>query len=147
MSDKPIKGIDFTGITVSFLCHDGAGNYVFHKRGSNCRDENGRWDTGGGGLKFGEKLDDALVREIEEEYGVKPLEVEYLGFDEVFREHDGKPTHWLGFRYRALLDRENVINGEPDKHDEIGWFTFDNPPQPLHSQLEGVLDKYRDKLV
>ena len=62
------KGIDFTGIAVSFSCHDGKGNYLFHKRGVGCRDEQGRWDCGGGGLKFNERLIDALYREVEEEY-------------------------------------------------------------------------------
>jgi 8-oxo-dGTP diphosphatase len=141
-----IKGVDYTGITVSFLCHDGEGNYVMHKRGINCRDEHGVWDFGGGGLKFGETLKDALIREVVEEYGTPPLSVEYLGFDEIFREHESKPTHWIGFRYKVLLDRSKVINGEPQKHDEIGWFTLDTLPQPLHSQLQSTIEKYRGRL-
>lgn len=55
------KGIDYIGVTVSFYCHDGAGNFVLHKRNHNCRDEHGCWDFGGGGLKHGETLEDAFV--------------------------------------------------------------------------------------
>jgi ADP-ribose pyrophosphatase YjhB (NUDIX family) len=141
-----IKGIDFTGITVSFYCHDGQGNYVFHKRSDTCRDEHGRWDCGGGGLKFGERLIDAVHREVEEEYGTNPKEVEFLGTDEIHREHDGKPTHWISFRYRVLVDREKVINNEPDKHSDLGWFTLDTVPTPRHSQLDGELEKYKEFL-
>lgn len=127
------KGIDYVGVTVSFRCHDGAGDYVMVKRGKNCRDEQGRWDFGGGGLKFGETLEECLVREIEEEYGVKPESYEFIGHKELHRLHDDVPTHWIQFRYRVLLDRDKVVNNEPDKHDELGWFSLDDLPAPQHS--------------
>ncbi len=142
-----IKGIEYTGIAVSFSCHDGKGNYLFHKRGIGCRDEHGRWDCGGGGLKFNERLIDALTREVQEEYGTKPIATEFLGHDEVFREYEGKPTHWITFRYKVLLDRDAVINNEPDKLEEILWTTLDQMPHPLHSQLPVVLEKYKKFLV
>lgn len=141
------KGIDFTGIAVSFSCHDGNGNYLFHKRGVGCRDEHGRWDCGGGGLKFNETLTDALYREVEEEYGTKPIESEFLGHDEVFREQEGVSTHWITFRYRVLVDRNKTINNEPLKLEAILWTTLDTLPSPLHSQLPVVLEKYKEFLV
>ncbi len=141
-----VKGIDYTGITISFRCHDGKGNFLLHKRGTKCRDEHGRWDFGGGGLKFGERIEEGLVREIKEEYGVTPISDEYLGHKEMFRTHDGMPTHWIGFTYKVLVNREEVINGEPDKHDVLGWFTLDNLPAPLHSQLPEQIAADRAKL-
>lgn len=140
------KGVDYTGITVSFYCHDGDGNYVIHKRGQNCRDEQGTWSFGGGGLEFNETLTDAVVREVKEEFGADALEYTCLGFDEKFRTHEGVATHWIGFRYVVLVDREKVFNNEPDKHDELMWVTLDNLPNPLHSQEATDLEKYRDKL-
>ena len=140
------KGIDYTGITVSFYCHDGKGNYLFHKRSDKCRDEHGMWDCGGGGLSFNEKLLDGVYREVEEEFGTKPVEVEYMGVDEVFREHDGVPTHWVAFRYKVLVDREKVANNEPDKHEELMWTTLDSLPTPLHSQIPKELEQYKEFL-
>lgn len=140
------KGFNYTGITISFFCHDGEGNYVVHLRNQNCRDEHGRWDFGGGGLEFGETIEECLVREIKEEYGIEPINFEYLGFDEIFRKHNEVPTHWIAFRYKAQLDREKVINGEPHKHDELKWVTLDTLPAPLHSQVAPVLVKYKNKL-
>ena len=141
-----IKGVDYIGIAVVFFCHDGAGNFVMHMRGEACRDERGRWDFGGGGVKFGETLDNALVREIKEEYGVTPIKVESLGVDECFREEDGTKSHWLIYRYKVEVPREQVINNEPNKHKELGWFTLDNLPAPLHSNLPRELEKYGEEL-
>ena len=142
-----IKGIDYTGITVSFFCHDGKGNYVMHKRGVNCRDEHGCWNFGGGGVEFNETLEASLLREVKEEYGVEPVSYQYLGFDEKFREHEGRPTHWIGFRFLVLVDRSKVINGEPEMHDEIGWFRMDNLPEPQHSQDGRDIKKYKQYLI
>jgi hypothetical protein len=46
-------GIDYVGITTVFFCHDGKGNFLFHKRSNKCRDEHGRWDLGSGKLEHG----------------------------------------------------------------------------------------------
>jgi len=141
-----IKGIDYTGITVTFYCHDGQGNYLFHKRSEDCRDEHGCWDCGGGGLKFNEKLLGGVTREVEEEYGTVPIEVEFLGTDECFREHEGVSTHWIAFRYKVLVDRDKVINNEPEKHSELLWTTIDKIPSLMHSQVGPEIEVYKDKL-
>ena len=57
------KGVDFTGVAIVFICHDGNGNILMHKRSQNCRDEQGRWDIGGGSLEFGHLVEDTLKRE------------------------------------------------------------------------------------
>ncbi len=129
------KGIDYTGITVSFALHDGAGNYVMHRRSQNCRDEQGVWDFGGGSLKFDESLEECLQREVMEEYGASVSEVEFMGHKEMFREHAGAKTHWIRFAYRARVDRDQVKNNEPEKLEEVGWYTLDSLPEPLHSEL------------
>lgn len=36
------KGVDYTGITVVFCCHDGQGRFVMAKRSNNSRDEAGK---------------------------------------------------------------------------------------------------------
>ena len=141
-----VKGRDYTGISVTFFCHDGDGNFVLHKRGARCRDENFTWDFGGGSLEHGETLEDGVMREVAEEYGTKPLTMQFLGFDEVFREHNGAQTHWIAFRYKVLVSRDAVINAEPETHDEIGWFALDALPAPLHSQLPHCLEKYKTQL-
>lgn len=138
------KGISFTGVATTFLCHDGQGNIFFAKRSQRARDEQGRWDIGGGGLKWGVTAIDNVKREIEEEYSATPLSIEFLGYRDVFRTlNDGTPTHWVGLDYLVRLDREAVKINEPDMFDDSGWFSLDNLPSPLHSQFPSLLDKYR----
>lgn len=141
------KGISFVGITTTFLCHDGKGSFYLAKRSQNARDEQGKWDTGAGGLKWGQTAEQNVRREIKEEYGADCLELQFLGYDDVFRKlHDGTPTHWLALRFVALVDPEQVKISEPDAFTDAGWFTLDTLPSPLHSQVAPFLKKYKNKL-
>ena len=140
-----IKGIDYTGICVVFYCVDGYGNVLLSKRGANCRDENFRWDTGSGALKFGETIEDALIREISEEYTALIYDYQYLGFRNIKRNTKGKITHWIAFDYFVLIDK-NVKNGEPEKFDEIKWFPESNLPSPMHSQFNSFFNCHNNKI-
>lgn len=138
------KGVDYTGVSVVFHCHDGKGNFIMGKRSKNTRDEQGRWDQGGGALEFGESVEEALKREIKEEYGTDVLSFDFLGFLDVHRaDYNGNKTHWIALCYKVLVDKKKVKNAAPDDHDEIRWFTLDNLPRPLHSQLPNFIKKYR----
>lgn len=141
------KGIDFTGISTVFFCHDGQGNVLLNKRSQQCRDEQGCWDTGGGGLEFGLSPEENLRKEIKEEYGVEVIECSLLGHRNVKRKLiDGTPTHWIAFDYLVLIDRDKAILGEPESMEAIEWFNWKNLPEPLHSQFPIFLEKYRQKL-
>ena len=140
------KGVDFTGITVVFICHDGKGSILMAKRSKNCRDEQGNWDIGAGSLEFGHKIEDTLKREIKEEYSTDVLGHEFLGFRDVHRDNDGKKTHWVSLDFKVHVDRAQVQIGEPHKIDEIGWFAVDEFPTPQHSQLPNFLKRYKDKI-
>lgn len=143
------KGIDYIGVTVSFFCHDGNGNFVMHKRSNKCRDEHGKWDCGGGGLEFGLTVEENLQKEIMEEYCAKVLEMEFLGMRDVHRIHNGEKTHWIALDYKVLVDRSEVKIGEPEMCEDLKWFSFENLPEKevLHSQLPIFLDRYREKLL
>ncbi|MHB1086646.1 MAG: NUDIX domain-containing protein [Minisyncoccota bacterium] len=141
------KGEDFIGITVSFLCHDGRGNVLLSKRGKNARDEHGRWDCGGGGVEFGDTVETTLGKEIQEEYCTSVLSAEFLGFRDVFREKDGRKTHWVSLDYLVLVDAKKWGNGEPHKLEEVRWFPFTHLPDPMHSQWPMFLEQYASKLI
>jgi len=140
------KGIDFIGITVSYMCHDGKGNFLLNKRSINCRDEHGAWDFGGGGLEFGQKIEECLKQEIMEEYCSPVLNYEFLGYLDLFREMNGAKTHWVSLEFLVEIDREKVKNGEPHKFDELGWFRLNNLPTPAHSTQNLLLETFKDKL-
>ena len=140
------KGTDYTGVCVVYFCHDGNGNFAMAKRSQNARDEKGRWDIGGGGLEFGETVEETLKKEIKEEYGTEALKYEFLGFRDVHRNHEGHPTHWIALDFKVLVDKTHVRNAEPHKFDEVEWFNLNSLPKPLHSQLPEFIERYRNKL-
>ena len=99
-----------------------------HRRGTLARDEQGTWDIGGGGLRFGERPEDCLAREIREEYCTDIVAHDFLGYRDVHRTLHGQPTHWVALDFIVQVDRAQVAVGEPDKMDEIAWFTLDSMP-------------------
>lgn len=138
------RGVDFIGVTCSFVCHDGKGRVLLHKRSKNCRDEHGRWDNGGGAHEFGSNIEDTVVREIQEEYGVTPTNLKFIKVYDAHRKlDDGTPTHWVSVVYAAQVDPNKAKNNEPYKIDEIGWFALDNLPSPLHSQSKHTLESVK----
>jgi ADP-ribose pyrophosphatase YjhB (NUDIX family) len=141
------KGVSFVGVTTCFFCYDGSGEFFMSKRSKNARDEKGTWEIGGGGLKWGLKAEDNLVKELKEEYSAEPIKITFLGYRDIFRKlDDGTKTHWLGLDYAILVDRTDMKLNEPDMIDEIGWFTLDNLPHPTHSQQEVFFNKYKNKI-
>lgn len=129
------RGFDFIGVNCVFYCHDGAGRILMHKRSQKCRDEQGAWDCGAGAMEFGETFEETIQREVMEEYCVEPLQIEYVATRNVLREHNGQRTHWVKNLHMVRVDPAKVRNGEPEKIEELGWFTFDTLPTPLHSQI------------
>ena len=144
-----IKGVDYIGLAVVYFCHDGKGNFLMHKRGAGTRDEQGKWDVGAGGIEFGHTAEQTLRKEIMEEYGTNVISFEFMGFrDDIHRNtSEDKPMHWLTLDYKVLVDPASVKNGEPHKFDKFGWFTKDNLPPQVHSQLPLFMEKYKHLLL
>ena len=141
------KGIDYIGVNCAFVCHDGQGRILLHKRSENCRDEHGRWDCGAGALEHGESFEDAVKREVFEEYGTKPIQISYMSTENVLRKSENRMTHWVCNRYLVLVDPEQVQIGEPEKIDEIGWFEIDSFPEPLHSVFANEVKQIKHHLA
>jgi 8-oxo-dGTP pyrophosphatase MutT (NUDIX family) len=130
------RGIDYIGVSASFVIHDGAGKVLLQKRGEEARDERGNWDVGGGAIEFGESIDEAVRREISEELLAVPLDIQFLTSYEAHRElSDGTPTHWIAILHAVKIDPQSVGIGEPHKISELGWFNSHDLPRPLHTQF------------
>lgn len=103
-----VPGVDYTGVCSAFWLIDAAGHVAIHKRGPNCRDEQGVWDTGSGQCEFTEHPAEATVREIEQEYGLRvdPRQVRSAGFHNVVRDLPGKMSrsHWICFLFAVFLE-------------------------------------------
>ncbi|HEY4515461.1 MAG TPA: NUDIX domain-containing protein [Candidatus Paceibacterota bacterium] len=141
------KGVDYPGVSIVFWCHDGKGKYLLHKRSINTRDEQGKWDCGGGALEVHEDVLDCLRKEIMEEYCTEAREIEFLTYFDSHREHKGEKVHWIALTFRVLVDPGTVKIGEPHKFDELGWFTIDTLPSPLHPTAEAEAKSLKAKLT
>ena len=139
-------GIDYVGMSTVFFCHDGNGKFLLHKRSKNCRDEQETWEFGGGKLEFGTSLEENCLREIEEEYGCRGEIQEQLPPFNLFREGKNGKTHWVTLPYIVKVSSEKARIADPEKMDDIGWFTLDNLPSPLHSGVELELKEFRQYL-
>ena len=65
------RGIDFIGVGVGAILVDDRGQLFLARRGPQAKNERGLWEFPGGSVEFGEKLTQALAREMREEYGVE----------------------------------------------------------------------------
>ena len=79
------------------------------------------WDVFGGHMQPSETSYLALMREVYEELGIIPTQVEYLqSFDHCTRSQDS------GRRYHVYLVLDwlgEPRNCQPDEHSEIAWLT------------------------
>jgi len=100
------------------------GKYLAIKRVKNV--EVGTWEVPGGRVKFGEKVEDALIREIKEETGLKIKIKKFLGYGQGLKcPHENGTT-----RHRFILYFEcEVISGKLklDEYEakEYRWITWD----------------------
>lgn len=129
-------GIDYIGVTTPFYCIDGKGHIFLAKRSKKARDEHGAWDPGGGQVEHGENLEEAVLREVKEEYGVTGKIVEQVPAHSVIRIQKGKKTHWLAAPFIVLVDPKKLEIKETHKFDDSGWFTLSTLPGPLHTAFE-----------
>jgi 8-oxo-dGTP diphosphatase len=129
------------GVSCVFVCHDGAGRVLLARRSAGARDEPGTWDAGAGALEYGESFEEAVAREVREEYRAEVRKLRTLGVRNVLR---GSPvTHWVAVVFAVEVDPDAVAIGEPHKFDRIGWYSPDAPPEPAHSQLAETLALFR----
>jgi len=100
------KGFDYIGQAAVTLCHDGNGKYLVGLRSENCRDEHLRWDPiGSGAIEFGDTIVETIHKEVKEECNADVLTIEKLGVREVFREIDGRKTHWIQHDFLVEIDQ------------------------------------------
>ncbi len=130
------RGIDHIGVGVCSVVHDGKGRILLMKRGPKARDEQGRWDICGGAIEFGESIDEAIRRELQEELCAEPLEIDFLAAYDAHRTHNKRATHWVQLLHAVRVDPKKVTIGEPHKIAEIAWFTAGSLPTPRHSQFD-----------
>jgi 8-oxo-dGTP diphosphatase len=117
-----------------FIIRDG--KYLFLKRKS--KHGFGTWALPGGKIDYGEDPIQTAVRETKEETGLDVTDLKILTFtNDIFESGYQYMTVWLVCN--CPEDQEPAIM-EPEKHSEIGWYDFTEPPSPL---LEPCFENFK----
>ena len=130
-------GFDCVGVGCGALIVNEKNETLLLKRTVKTRNRSGFWSKPGGGVEFGEKIEDAVKREIKEELNVDIEIIKFLCFTESILQEEKQ--HWISFNYLAKIISGEVKNMEPEKHEEIKWFLLDNLPEKLtHGSMESI---------
>lgn len=144
--NKLKKGIDFIGVSVGVMIFNEKRELFLTKRSQKTTNERGCWETPGGGVEFGEKLSEAVKREIKEEYGVEiDLLKQFPAFDHlILKEHQ----HWVATTFLAKFKKGQTPKIlEKEKCVDIGWFPMSNLPSPLSLVTEHDINYYKNNYV
>jgi 8-oxo-dGTP diphosphatase len=118
-------GKDCIGIGCGVLIFDKENRLFLIKRSNNAKVRAGEWSVPGGKVSFGEKAEDATIRETLEEIGIKVKINKFIGYSD---EING-PWHWLLLYFLAERFEGQPRLCEPQKHDEMGWFKLTELPE------------------
>ena len=102
--------------------------------------EAGCWSLAGGKVDAGEPWRDAVVREVEEEVGIRLTETRLLCVVDLMA--DGQ--HWVSPVLLATAFEGEPRNVEPEKHSGMDWFALDALPSPLASAVVQAVAALKD---
>lgn len=117
-------------VGVSVLITDGQGNVLLGKRNKDIQG-GGLYSTPGGKVDLGETLEQAVIRETQEECGIDISQYfpSNLGFKQHHRYGDHSLIFYMHVTIRDKAVRDAIHNVEPDKCDGWEWFPIGSVPE------------------
>jgi len=123
-------GKDYIGLGVGAIIKNEKGQVLLLKRPDTItsdRTTSGMWSVPGGEVKFMEKVEDALKREVREEVGVEVEIIKHIGYhDQILTESQ---VHWHCQSFLCKITEGKPRIKEPSKCEELKWFNPDNLPE------------------
>ena len=136
--DRPFVGVG------AVVWH--GGRFLLIKRGKPPR--RGQWSIPGGGQELGESLEEAAIREVREETG---LRVEIAGLvdvvDSISRDADGRVKfHMTLIDYCAVAETDAAVAGSDAA--DVGWFGLEDLASlALWPETERIIRESRSLLA
>ncbi|PIW36504.1 MAG: DNA mismatch repair protein MutT [Candidatus Kerfeldbacteria bacterium CG15_BIG_FIL_POST_REV_8_21_14_020_45_12] len=129
-------------VAAGALILNNVGEVLLLLRSKNCRNDQGLWSLPGGKLEFGERLTDAVRREVKEEVDLELIKIKQIGYvDHIL---DDGSQHWVPQIFLCTQFIGTARNVEPDKCDELGWFSLDSIPEERSQVLTDAISLYTD---
>lgn len=135
-------GVDYIGVSAGAFIINSKGEILLCKRSMKARNEKGKWEAPGGQVHFGETREQAIKREIKEELGVDIEIVSVLNVADEILEKDKQ--HWLPTTFLVRIKKGEPRIMEPEKCDEIAWFSLDKISKNLSYITSLDLKEYRE---
>lgn len=127
--------------TVGALIFDAEG-WLFLMRSHKWR---GKWVLPGGHIELGERMEEALRREIKEETNLDIRDIEFVCFQEfIYDERFWKPCHFIFFDFACRTDSTEVrLNSEAQ---EYVWVPLEEAMRmPIEHYTAVVIGEYLKK--
>lgn len=103
----------------------------------------GQWCFPGGHLEFGEKITECVTRETYEEAGIKIKDIKIICVNEEMDFIKTNNKHYITIGCISTYKSGDLINQEPQKCLELGWFSLDNLPSPLFIPTKNIIQCYK----
>lgn len=143
-------GFDFIGVGIGAVIVSGDGKVFLSQRGSKSQNERGKWECPGGRLEFGESFENAIEREIAEEFGVQIRVLDWLPtYNHLLPDEQ---QHWVALCAICKITSGEPVILEPEKSSQIGWFTLEEMERldltrTAAKRLEQIRQKYPQGLI
>ena len=94
-------------------------------------------------MEFGERLEEAIVREFDEEHGMEIVIERLLCVADHILPEEGQ--HWVSPTYIGRHVGGEPLIREPGKCAALGWFDMDDLPEPLSLVTQSDVRAYREQ--
>lgn len=115
-------------VVTGILVKNSEGKLLLVKKPDGVGPYAGMYLTPGGGVKTGEAIDNAVLRELYEETGVKVKNLKRITFDDAVTDNwQGIETHYIMLLYTGDYVSGNLkpTDGDDDNLEIIKWFTVE----------------------
>ena len=134
-------GKDFIGVGCGAVILNEKNQVLLLKRSNTARNKPGHWTIPGGEVEFGERVEEALVREVKEEVGVRVEIIKLLSLtNDLIPEAE---QHWVSNQFLCKIVEGIPENKEPGKHDELQWWDVHALPEKITNTTRGGIAQFR----
>jgi 16S rRNA (adenine1518-N6/adenine1519-N6)-dimethyltransferase len=159
-NDRPLRGAPMDEVHKDGLLHrivivilkDPEGRVLLQKRGPHVSTNPNTWDASAAGhVDEGEDYLTAALRELEEEVGVKGIELKEAAYYKSEDRFEWRKLNRFRKIYTAVIPSDTPIKFNPEEITEVRWFSLDelydlveNHPSEIVSDFIDVLERLDD---